>query len=203
MSNQKNQKNTNKTRQIELFKTKDIFSSYSQSNKLPIQSHKEIIEWQKKIYLYQKKILKNLHDPYLQKSPNVDIYDSEIKKINPFKLTSHSINFWRSNKLISKSSAIYFVIDKIFDKNIILYIGETFSADERWKGVHDCKTYINNYKETLHSHEIKNHLDIRFLLDVPKDVKFRRKLEKKLIYLWLPPFNKETRNIWSTTFTNI
>ncbi len=37
---------------------------------------------------------------------------------------------------------------------------------------------------------------------LPKEVKLRRKLEQKLIYLWLPPFNKETRNRWSTTFTN-
>ena len=51
--------------------------------------------------------------------------------------------------------------------------------------------------------KLENHIDIRFFLDVPKDVKLRRKLEKRLIYLWLPPFNKETRNRWATTFTNI
>jgi len=96
---------------------------------------------------------------------------------------------------------MYFVFDEIYNSEIILYIGETNSADKRWKGDHDCKIYINNYKELLAENNIKNNLDIRFFLDVPKQVKFRRKLEQQLIYLWLPPFNKETRGRWSTTFT--
>ena len=97
---------------------------------------------------------------------------------------------------------MYFVVDSYEDTQIILYIGETYSADKRWKGEHDCKIYISNYKESLNKNKMVSNIDIRFFLDVPKDVKFRRKLEKKLIYLWLPPFNKETRNRWSTTFTN-
>ena len=57
-------------------------------------------------------------------------------------------------------------------------------------------------RKNLQSFNLSSHLDIRFFLDVPKEVKLRRKLEKKLIYLWLPPFNKESRGRWSTTFTN-
>ena len=200
--NPENKRNLKNPKQTELFSAKNDFSDYSQSNNLFNQSREEIIEWKKKINKYQQNILKDINDPYFQKSFIESKDDFNIKNINPFSLASHSINFWRSNKLISKSSAMYFVIDNIINSEIILYIGETFSADKRWKGVHDCKTYINNYKEALSSHKIENHLDIRFLLDVPKDVKFRRKLERKLIYLWFPPFNKETRNIWSTTFTN-
>ena len=59
-----------------------------------------------------------------------------------------------------------------------------------------------NYKEVLAHNNLSSHQDIRFFLDVPKEVKLRRKLEQQLIYLWLPPFNKETRDRWATTFTN-
>ena len=59
-----------------------------------------------------------------------------------------------------------------------------------------------NYKEALADNNLSSHQDIRFFLDVPKEVKLRRKLEQQLIYLWLPPFNKETRHRWATTFTN-
>ena len=97
---------------------------------------------------------------------------------------------------------MYFVIDTIGSSQIILYIGETNSANKRWKGEHDCKNYLSNYKEALTYNNLTNQLDIRFFLDVPKEAKLRRKLEQKLIYFWIPPFNKETKDRWSTTFTN-
>ena len=97
---------------------------------------------------------------------------------------------------------MYFVIDSMESSKIILYIGETNSANNRWKGEHDCKNYLMNYKEALAHNKLSSHQDIRFFLDVPREVKLRRKLEEQLIYLWLPPFNKETRDRWVTTFTN-
>ena len=97
---------------------------------------------------------------------------------------------------------MYFVIDSMESSKIILYIGETNSANKRWKGEHDCKNYLMNYKEALSHSKLLSHQDIRFFLDVPKEIKLRRKLEQQLIYLWLPPFNKETRDRWATTFTN-
>ena len=100
---------------------------------------------------------------------------------------------------------IKFVIDpKLLLKKVTQkkFIGETNSANKRWKGEHDCKNYLMNYKEALAHNKLSSHQDIRFFLDVPKEVKLRRKLEQQLIYLWLPPFNKETRDRWATTFTN-
>ena len=100
--------------------------------------------------------------------------------------------------------AVYFVMDKIInsDENIILYIGETISAEKRWKGEHDCKSYLSSYSETLQKANVTTNLNIRFWLDVPINTKERRKLEQKLIQTWLPPFNKETRRIWATPFTS-
>ena len=76
------------------------------------------------------------------------------------------------------------------------------SADKRWKGEHDCKNYLSSYSECLQKADMSTKLNIRFWLDVPIKTKERRKLEQQLIKAWLPPFNKETREIWATPFTS-
>ena len=189
-------------RQIELFGSKDIFESKTtEANELKL-TRQSIFTWRDKIFEYQKNICKKISCGNIQESL-LTLEDNFLEnEINPFSLAGLSINFWRSNKEVHKGPAMYFVVDKIEDSQIILYIGETNSADRRWKADHDCKTYIKNYKEALGMNNIKSHLDIRFFLDVPKEAKFRRKLEQRLIFLWLPPFNKETRKRWATTFTN-
>ena len=190
-----------KKKQFELFgSSRDFSTDYKKEENLEIDSESLLI-WRKNIFKHQQFVLNDFKKLSLQSS---FIEDKKIveHKLNPFSLTSSSINFWRSNKPIHNGPAIYFVIDTIKKEQIILYIGETYSADKRWKGEHDCKNYINNYKESLSKNNIESHIDIRFSLDVPSDTKFRRKLEQKLILLWLPPFNKETRSRWSTTFTH-
>ena len=189
-------------KQFELFGSQDQFSSYFSNDDTLKHTKDTIFNWRNKIHNHQKRILDINNDFYIQKSLIQNEEILEIKKINPFLLKGISVNFWRSNKKIHTGAAMYFVLDTIQNTQIILYIGETNSADTRWKGYHDCKNYINNYKESLAHNNIDNHLDIRFFLDVPKEVRLRRKLEQKLIHLWLPPFNKETRSRWSTTFTN-
>ena len=194
--------NISKNKQFELFGSANDFSINSLKEKGLQLTRESIFLWREKIYKHQKGIVETFHNSYLQKSLINENKIIEIEKYNPFLLNSSSINFWRSSKPIHNGPAIYFVIDSYKKEQIILYIGETFSADKRWKGEHDCKNYINNYKESLSKNEIESHIDIRFSLDVPSEVKSRRKLEQKLIWLWLPPFNKETRGRWSTTFTN-
>ncbi len=201
MEYQNHRNKLSQNKQFELFSSEQVFANDYLPNDHLKQDRKSILNWRDKIYNYQKTILCGQNNLYSQKS-FVNFENNILEKINPFQLKGFSINFWRSNKYVHKGPAMYFVVDTLKNKRIILYIGETKSADSRWKGVHDCKNYINNYKESLAYSNIRNHLDIRFYLDVPKEVKFRRKLEQKLIYLWLPPFNKETRNRWSTTFTN-
>ena len=114
------------------------------------------------------------------------------------------LSFWRWPKAMHEGPAVYFVMDEIIDsgENIILYIGETISAEKRWKGEHDCKDYLSSYSDSLHKANMTTKLNIRFWLDVPIKTKERRKLEQKLIQAWLPPFNKETREIWATPFTS-
>ena len=191
-----------KNKQFELFNSSNDLSTNYQKQKNFDINLKSINLWRENIFKHQQNVLKDLDNPFLQKSFIEEKTNNMIEKVNPFLLSSTSINFWRSNKEIDNGPAIYFVIDTIEKEKIILYIGETYSADKRWKGDHDCKNYINNYKESLSKNNLESHIDIRFSLDVPSETKFRRKLEQKLIWLWLPPFNKETRSRWSTTFTN-
>ena len=194
---------SNQNRQFELFGSNVNTSiNFQHSNNLKIKG--EILtEWRNRIHNHQFKISKNnSNSKTFQKSilPNKEVFNE--KKIDPFSLQPLSLNFWRTNQYIHNGPAMYFVIDNMECSKIILYIGETNSANKRWKGDHDCKNYLTNYKEALANNNLSSHQDIRFFLDVPKEVKLRRKLEQQLIYLWLPPFNKETRDRWTTTFTN-
>jgi len=189
-------------RQFELFGSNVNTSiNFQHSNNLKIKG--EILtEWRNRIYNHQFKISKDtLNKRVNQISLPLNTIANE-RKIDPFSLQPLSLNFWRTNQFIHNGPAMYFVIDSMESSKIILYIGETNSANKRWKGEHDCKNYLMNYKEALAYNNLSSHQDIRFYLDVPKEVKLRRKLEQQLIYLWLPPFNKETRDRWETTFTN-
>ena len=189
-------------KQFELFDSKTNTSvDFQASDNLKLTS-KTIMIWRDKIYSYQSEISKENQKKVFQQSiiPNSNYFSN--KKIDPFSLQPLSLSFWRTNESVHNGPAMYFVIDNMGSSQIILYIGETNSANKRWKGEHDCKNYLINYKEALAHNNLSSHQDIRFFLDVPKEVKLRRKLEQKLICLWLPPFNKETRNRWVTTFTN-
>ena len=87
------------------------------------------------------------------------------------------------------------------EQPLLLYVGETLAADRRWKGEHDCKAYLAAYGEALQRCCLPPQLSIRFWSDAPTDTRARRTLEQALIQRWLPPFNKETRQRWSTPFT--
>ena len=191
-------------RQNDLFKNNDVnFSCENTSQDIHIKK-KVIKEWQKKIIHHQSPIFKygykNINQPSLFESSSKDIEET----FNPKVLTPLPLSFWRWPKTMHEGPAVYFVMDKIIDseESIILYIGETISADKRWRGEHDCKNYLSNYSETLQKANMTTKLNIRFWLDVPIKTKERRKLEQKLIQAWLPPFNKEARAIWATPFTS-
>ena len=191
-------------RQHNLFNNNDV-NLYEKNPFQGIYIDKTVIkEWQNKIINHQSPIFKYGYKDLSQQS----LFESSSKELNktfnPMDLTPLPISFWRWPKTMHEGAAVYFVMDKIMnsDENIILYIGETITAQKRWKGEHDCKNYLSSYSETLQKANIDTKLNIRFWLDVPSITKDRRKLEQKLIQTWLPPFNKETREIWATPFTS-
>ena len=191
-------------RQNDLFNINDVnFSDQNSFQDISIDN-RVIKEWQKKIIDHQSPLFKygykNINQPSLFESSSKELNET----FNPLDLTPLPLSFWRWPKTMHKGPALYFVMDKIIksNENIILYIGETMSAEKRWKGEHDCKNYLSNYSETLQKANLTTKLNIRFLFDVPIITKERRKLEQTLIKTWLPPFNKETRGIWATPFTS-
>ena len=191
-------------RQNNLFNNNDIKFSDANSFQETNIDQKIIKEWQKKISNHQSPILKsgckNINQTSLFESSSERLNET----FNPIELTPLPLSFWRWPKKMHEGPAVYFVMDKIndIDENIILYIGETIAAENRWKGEHDCKIYLSSYSETLQKAKMKTKLNIRFWLDVPIKTKERRNLEQNLIKTWLPPFNKETRGIWATPFTS-
>ena len=191
-------------RQFDLFNNNDIFFSNKNTFQDLFTEKKVIQEWQEKIINHQSPIFKygykNINQPSLFESISEELNTT----FNPIELTPLPLSFWRWPKKMHEGPAIYFVMDKIInsDENIILYIGETISAEKRWKGEHDCKNYLSNYSETLQKANLTTKLNIRFWLDVPANTKKRRQSEQKLIQTWLPPFNKETRGVWATPFTS-
>ena len=191
-------------RQNNLFNKNDL--NFSDTNYFQdIYVDKKVIkEWQRKIIQHQSAIFKCGYKNVNQTSL-FELSSEESKEtFNPIELTPLPLSFWRWPKTMHEGPAIYFVMDKIInsEENIILYIGETISAEKRWKGEHDCKSYLSSYSETLQKAKVSTKLNIRFWLDVPINTKERRKLEQTLIQDWLPPFNKETRGIWATPFTS-
>ena len=191
-------------RQYELFNNNDVDFSEKNLHQDIFITKRIIKEWQEKIITYQSSILKYGYKDINQTSLFQSSSEELNEPFNPIDLTPLPLSFWRWPKAMHEGPAIYFVMDKLIDsdENIILYIGETISAEKRWKGEHDCKNYLLNYSESLQKANISTKLNIRFWLDVPIKTKERRKLEQKLIQTWLPPFNKETREIWATPFTS-
>ena len=174
-----------------------------QSNNEIILSEQLIKNWQNKIITYQKDLFKGVELGYQQ----VSLFPSKTKELaqhfQPLRLTPLPLSFWRWPNSSHSGPAIYIVMDRPYgnEKYLMLYIGETVAAEQRWKGEHDCKAYLSNYCEALRFNGLKSQLSIRFWTDVPKQTKARRRLEQDLIQTWLPPFNKETRNRWETPFT--
>ena len=142
---------SNQNRQFELFGSNVNTSiNFQHSNNLKIKG--EILtEWRERIYNHQFKISKDTQNKNLhQTSLPINTIFNE-RKINPFSLQPLSLNFWRTNQYIHNGPAMYFVIDSMENSKIILYIGETNSANKRWKGEHDCKNYLMNYSCLLYT----------------------------------------------------
>ena len=181
------------------------FPSGTYQNSSEIRLSKDLLStWQKRIVNHQSMLFKGVPRNHHQGSLFPQVKSNSFENLEPLKLTPLPLNFWRWPEAPHNGPAIYMVMDRLENSHshILLYIGETISADRRWKGEHDCKGYLAAYSEALNNAGMKSQLSIRFWSDVPEDTKYRRDLEHQLIKYWLPPFNKETRARWNTPFTS-
>ncbi len=206
------------TGQGQLFPDQSLNSGFNQAPDLPL-NRKLLEDWQQRLHQHQAPLFCGEHANTRQNSLfRTDVaHDFNtgltngfppvqevcLDQFNPLQLTALSLSFWRWPSSPHRGPAVYLVMDMPTNLSnpLLLYVGETGAADRRWKGAHDCKAYLAAYSEALHKVALTSQLSIRFWADVPATTKARRQLEQQLIRLWLPPFNKETRERWTTPFT--
>ena len=162
--------------------------------------------WQERIHQFQAPLFTSQLGHRNQQAEQQQLFPGDnpnpLSGFQPLQLKPLPLSFWRWPSSPHQGAAIYLVMDrpKELEQPILLYVGETKAADRRWKGEHDCKAYLASYQEACMSTGLSCSTSIRFWADVPQDTRPRRQLEQTLIRLWQPPFNKETRERWSTPF---
>ncbi|MFM7653390.1 MAG: GIY-YIG nuclease family protein [Vulcanococcus sp.] len=176
---------------------------------LPLQAH-QLRDWQERLQRFQAPRFEAVACGAALSAGQIDLFSgaalgpaATVQRLDPLALAARHLQFWRWPESGPNEAALYFVLDRPphLEGHLLLYVGETAQADQRWKGEHDCKTYLAAYGEALQQAELGSGLSIRFWRDAPVEVKARRALEQALIRHWLPPFNKETRGRWATPFT--
>jgi hypothetical protein len=155
--------------------------------------------WKQKIYQFQQHLPQVTESPSLQTQLFSDPPSLDAATIDPFGLPQQNIEFWRWPVDEPGVAALYFVVDH--ELPLLLYVGETCKANQRWKGVHDCKRYIHHYISAHRRHGLKVQVQIGFWCHAPRETKSRQTLESKLIHQWRSPFNRENWPYWGTPFT--
>jgi hypothetical protein len=156
-----------------------------------------LLTWKQRVRQYQQQIIQ---DAKPAQGSLFDLY-SEGKatdRIDPFSLKSQNIEFWRAPADEPGLAALYFVVDR--ELPLLLYVGETCKANQRWKGVHDCKRYVRNYIAAHRIHSLPVSVSIGFWPHAPQQTRARQRMERALIQHWRAPFNKENSKHWGTPF---
>ena len=189
--------------QGDLFNRAEATAGQQPGSELPFQ-REQLLAWQERLHQHQAPLFRGESGPLQQGSLFGDVSPDPVTAIQPLALTPLPLSFWRWPDSPHQGAAIYLVLDRPVDleQPLLLYVGETKAADQRWKGDHGCKAYLAAYGEALQRCGISQRLSIRFCTDVPQATRARRDLEQQLIQHWLPPFNKETRQRWATPFTS-
>jgi len=187
-------------RQGDLFAADAGSAPLHRAEPLPLLAN-QLLAWQQRVASHQAPLFAG----GTQRSQQQDLLALSAAPqaaIQPLSLRQQPLSFWRWPEPQVRGAALYFVIDRRSgdDQPLLLYIGETARAEQRWKGEHDCKAYLAAYGEAIAKAGLPSRLSISFCSDVPQATKARRALEQTLIQLWLPPFNKETRLRWATPF---
>ena len=189
----------------------DLFGSVPSSadplpGALPLE-RQQLLEWQKRLGAFQNPLWSDgggggPEQASLFSSTGQDP-QALARSLQPLALPAETLSFWRWPQAPHAGPALYLVLDRPahLPHPLLLYVGETARADRRWKGAHDCKSYLAAYREALAKADLTSLLSIRFWCEAPQPTAERRALELALIQRWKPPFNKETRGRWCTPFT--
>lgn len=156
-----------------------------------------LVRWKSRIFDYQQRVKESKP---AQQGKLFDIAPKYYNpdQINPFSLRLNTMQFWRMPVDSPGFPCIYFVIDHTLP--ILLYVGESCQSNQRWKGVHDCKRYVEKYHNLHYKHGLDRAVSIAFWFDTPSDRTARQDLELSLILRWRSPFNKECWQYWGQPF---
>lgn len=156
-----------------------------------------LVCWKSRIFDYQQQVRES--KPAAQ-GTLFDIASTHCdpNTIDPFSLKLITMQFWRMPANSPGYPCIYFVVDNTLP--ILLYVGESCKSNQRWKGVHDCKRYVEKYHALHHKHGLERAVSIAFWFDTPANRTARLDLELSLILRWRSPFNKECWKWWGQPF---
>ncbi|XGV98409.1 MAG: GIY-YIG nuclease family protein [Leptolyngbya sp. BL-A-14] len=160
--------------------------------------------WKQRLFDYQQQVqvAPTLQQGNLFDTASVAVDDRlDPHCLDPFSLPQQNTEFWRWKASDAGVAALYFVID--YTLPILLYVGETVKSGQRWKGEHDCKRYLLNYRQVHYQNQLETQLGIAFWSLAPTQTRDRQRLESALIAKWRSPFNKENWEMWGTPFTGL
>lgn len=167
----------------------------------------ELQAWKQRIMGFQTRLQAPQLAPQQVSLFDVPVEADLASTVKPFALRRQNTEFWRWQFDDVGVAAMYFVIDYVAADTVtddgaalLLYIGETVKSNQRWKGEHDCKRYLLNYRQAHYDNGLKSELGVAFWPHAPIERQRRQKLESDLIYRWRSPFNKENWRFWNTPF---
>jgi hypothetical protein len=183
--------------QLDLFSPTEIERAPVNRSPVLLMDDITLSKWKKQIAIHQQQVRTNepIEEVSLFNLPKSHV-DPNI--IDPFTLQLSALSFYRLPVDSPGQACLYFVIDSRAD--LLLYIGETCKSNKRWKGVHDCKRYIENYLDLHHRYKSETAVNIGFWWDAPVPTRPRQRLELELIKKWKSPFNKENWKYWGQPF---
>ena len=177
-------------------KAAEVSWAYNQTSAVGELTASELHHWKQRILQFQQNI--QTQTAPTQGSLFGSATSSTADMIDPFTLPQRNAEFWRGQFSDTGNAALYFVVDH--ELPVLLYVGETVKANQRWKGTHDCKRYILNYVSAHRAQALPVQVNIGFWPYAPEERKARQSLESELIRKWRSPFNKENWRFWATPF---
>lgn len=191
-------------RQLNLFAVADAPNPYRIARQPQLEmSQGALSQWKDRIFQFQHRTRQqpptDQASLLVETHPLPDHWDAD--KIDPFALPPKPWDFYRDrpDPLSEGQANIYFVIDHAVP--LLLYVGETkLSIKQRWKGVHDCKDYIDAYVSLHRQYGLEFAVNMAFNVSVPSNRTQRLALERDLIFKWRSPFNKECWQYWGQPF---
>ena len=122
-------------------KAAEVSWAYNQVSESETLTLNELNAWKQRIFQFQRDQQATVAPT--QGSLFGTLPSSPARVIDPFTLPQRNAEFWRGQFSDVGNAALYFVVDH--EVPILLYVGETVKANQRWKGTHDCKRYILSY----------------------------------------------------------